>query len=151
MKTITDHGYTTYPRRFNSYKWYKPLAVGGLFVIFIFIAQIAIDIITKFLLGTSVSSTGYDDMDFFTAAGAFSNGASAAAVLPCMILAAIIVKDRPVSSYFSSMGGWRWRIFFRTLAAAFVILGIPTIIQHLVKGNSGNVRFSNRICSNASL
>ena len=31
MNAFTEHEYTTYPRRFNGYKWYKPLLVGLLF------------------------------------------------------------------------------------------------------------------------
>ena len=56
----------------------------------------------------------------------------AAIVIPCLFFAALIVRDRPVSSYFSSMGGWRWKAFLKTFAVAFVILGIPTVVYHLV-------------------
>ncbi len=34
--------------------------------------------------------------------------------VPCLLLAARIVKDRPLSSFFSSMGGWRWKVFLNT-------------------------------------
>lgn len=139
----TEHEYTTYPRRFDAYRWYKPLLVGLLFLIFDAIFGLGlIELLTKALFGATVSSTGYDDMDFFSAAGAFNNGAAAAAVIPCLILAALIVKDRPVSSYFSSMGGWRWKVFLKTLAAAFVIMGIPTIVLHLAHGRTGDMRFT---------
>ena len=143
MRTFAEHEYTTYPRRFNAYRWYKPLLVGLLMLLFDAILSLGlIDLLTKALFGTMVSSTGYDDMDFFSAAGAFNNGAAAAAVIPCLILAALIVKDRPVSSYFSSMGGWRWNVFLKTLAAAVVFLGIPTIILHLVQGRTCDIRFT---------
>lgn len=143
MRAAREHDYTTYPRTFDTYRWYKPLLVGLLFFVFAAILNLGlIDLITKAIFGAKVSSTGYDDMDFFSAAGAFSNGFSAASVVPCMLLAAVIVKDRPVSSYFSSMGGWRWKVFLKTLAAAFVILGIPTIVMHLVHGRTGDIRFT---------
>lgn len=59
MKTGTEHEYTTYPRRFDGYRWYKPLLVGILFVIFTLILNfLGIDLITKALFGTAVHSTG---------------------------------------------------------------------------------------------
>ena len=56
--------------------------------------------------------------------------------------ATLIVKDRPFSSYFSSMGGWRWKTFLKTLAAGFVIFGIPTIIKFLLNGKIADMRFA---------
>ena len=82
MKTVSEHGYATYPRRFDGYKWYKPLLVGLLYAVFSIISMIVIELITKLLLSASVSSTGYDDMDFFTTAGAFYNGAAASVAMP---------------------------------------------------------------------
>ena len=143
MKAVTEHEYTTYPRRFDAYRWYKPVLVGLLMVLFDAIMNLGlIDLLTKLLFGTVVSSTGYDDMDFFSAAGAFNNGAAAAAVILCLILAALIVKDRPLSSYFSSMGGWRWKVFLKTLAAAIIILGIPNIVMHVTQGRTNDIRFT---------
>ena len=142
MKTIAEHDFTTYPRRFDAYRWHKPLLVDLLFAVFIVIALFSIEAITRAVFGVSVSSTGYDDMDFFSAAGAFNNAATAAAVIPCLLLAALIVKDRPISSYFSSMGGWRWMVFLKTLAVGFVILGIPTIVSLLLQGRTGDMQFT---------
>ncbi|MBQ9154294.1 MAG: hypothetical protein IJ130_10830 [Solobacterium sp.] len=67
--------------------------------LFTIISVVAIELITKTVFGAAVTSTGYDDMDFFSAAGAFSDGAQAAASIPCLLLAELIVKDRPVSSF----------------------------------------------------
>lgn len=143
MRTLTERDYATYPRRFDGYKWYKPLLVGLIYsVLVVIFSMFVIDLITKALFGATVSGTGYDDMDFFTAAGAFSNGMTAAIVVPCMIVAALIIRDRPISSYLSSMGGWRWNVFFKTLAVAFVMLGIPTIVLHVLHGRTGDIRFT---------
>lgn len=142
MRPVAEHEFTTYPRRFDAYRWFKPLLVGLAFAVLYVVANVLVGLLTKALFGTTVSSTGYDDMDFYSAAGAFANGAAVAVYVPCMILAALIVRDRPVSSYFSSMGGWRWKVFLRTLAVAFVILGIPTIVSYLVHGRVGDVRFT---------
>ena len=142
MRTITEHGYTTYPRRFVSYAWYKPLIVGVLFFVFAFICSVAIDPITKLIFGATGSSTGYDDMDFYTAAGAFNS--TVEAVLPVMglVIAALIVRDRPLSSYFSSMGGWRWGVFMKTFAVGLILVGVPVAAFCLMHGNSGVISFT---------
>ena len=142
MENTDTRNYATYPRRFDGYAWYKPLLVGLLYAVFSIIAMLAIELITKIAFSASVSSTGYDDMDFFTAAGAFNNGAMAAAAVPCLILAALVVKDRPVSSYFSSMGGWRWKVLLKTFIAGLVIVGIPSVIWFFLQGKTGDVAFT---------
>lgn len=40
------------------------------------------------------------------------------------------------------MGGWRWKTFLKTLAAGFVIFGIPLILEYVLGGKSGDVRFT---------
>ena len=142
MRSVTEHGFTTYPRRFDSYRWYKPILVGLIFITIYFAAERLITLSTKYLLGVTVESTGYDDLDVFTAAGAFVNTAIAAAVIPSLIVAALIVRDRPVSSYFSSMGGWRWKVFFKTLAAAVVLMAVPNVIFDLITEERGSIKFT---------
>lgn len=34
MSTLKEHEYTTYPRKFTAYKWYKPVLVGLLTLVF---------------------------------------------------------------------------------------------------------------------
>ena len=142
MKTFTERDFITYPRQFRAYRWYKPILTGLLFLVFLFITNMTVDSITRSVFNSVITDNGYDGMDFFTAAGAFRNCGMIACYIPSLILAALIIKDRPVSSYFSSMGGWRWKIFFRTLAASFVIFGIPNIIYYFLMGNSGGIRFT---------
>lgn len=142
MNTVNERDFTTYPRQFKAYRWFKPLLSGILSIIFAFLFAALVYLITSVAFHTNVSSTGYDDMDFYSAAGAFFNGAMMAIFIPSILLAAAIVKDRPRSSYFSSMGGWRWKTFLRTLAAAFVIYGIPTIIKFILGGRTGDIQFT---------
>ena len=143
MRKVGEHEYTTYPRRFKTYKWYKPLLVFLLFVIFLIISMFVVESLTKKIFSTTINVThGYDGMDFFSAAGAFYNGAQAAVVIPCLLIAASIVKDRPVSSYFSSMGGWRWKIFAKCVFSAFIILGIPSMIWLFIHGRNNDTLFT---------
>ena len=40
------------------------------------------------------------------------------------------------------MGGWRWKTFFKTLAADFAVFDIPNIIRLAMMGNSGGIKFT---------
>ena len=142
MRTIDEHDFGTYPRRFNTYRWLKPLLVGLLFVVFKILFDSIINSFTEMLFSLTASGMNYDTVDFYTVPGVFSNELRAADVIPCMILAALIVKDRPVSSYFSSMGGWRWKTFFKTFVAGLIIVGLPTVAFHMLRGKTGDVRFT---------
>ena len=75
MKTISERDFTTYPRQFKAYRWFKPLLTGLLFVLFFFLFVSFVYLITRPAFHTTVSSSGYDDLDFYSAAGAFFNGA----------------------------------------------------------------------------
>lgn len=142
MKMINDHDFATYPRQFKTYRWYKPLLVGLLFIVFYFLFASLVYLITSLVFHTTVSSTGYDNLDFYSVAGAFYNCAIEAIYIPSFALAAMIMKDRPFSSYLSSMGGWRWKTFGKMLAAGFVIFGIPTMIRFLIHGKAADMRFT---------
>ena len=142
MKTARVREFTTYPRQFKAYRWFKPILVGLVFVAFYFLFAALVYLITVMVFKTNITVTGYDDLDVYSAAGAFYNFGIEAVYIPAFLLAALIVKDRPFSSYLSSMGGWRWKTFAKTLAAAFVIFGIPTIIGFLAGGRNSDVHFT---------
>ena len=116
--------------------------MGLLFLVFLVIFVLVIQYITKTVFNASVSNTGYDDLDLFSAAGAFNNCALTASCIPSLLIPALIVKDRPVSSYWSSMGGWRWKVFLKTLAAGLIIFGIPYIGYPMSLGKTGEIRFT---------
>ena len=142
MKTIRERDFTIYPRQFKTYKWFKPLLIGVLFIVFFFLFASLVYLVTSLVFHTTVTTTGYDNLNYYSAAGAFFNGAMGAIYIPSLLFAALIVKDRPISSYFSSMGGWRWKTFLKTFVAGFVIFGIPTIIKFLLSGKTGDIQFT---------
>lgn len=142
MKTDSKRDFATYPRNFSTYRWFKPLITVLLFIVFYFIFLSIVYLITGLAFHTTVTSTGYDDLDFYSAAGAFFNCASEAIYIPALLLAALIVKERPISSYFSSMGGWRWKTFIKSLAAGSAVFGIPVILWFLLHGKAADVRFT---------
>jgi membrane protease YdiL (CAAX protease family) len=52
-------------------------------------------------------------------------------MIPALWLAAIIVRDRPYSSYSSSRGGWSHKVFWRVFPIAFLCISVPIIVNNL--------------------
>ena len=52
MKTVYERDYTTYPRQFKTYRWYKPLLVGLLFVVFYLLFASLVYLITRLAFNT---------------------------------------------------------------------------------------------------
>lgn len=154
MKIITEsndeHDFLTYPRRFSAYKWYKPLLVALLTVLFaaVFITMISIPIIAINVVSSqSLSSlfsgaSGYDGMKIGTFTDAVMGFAPIAVLIPALALAAKTVKDRPFSSYSSSRGGWNWKLFFKCLGISLFVVGIPVAFSNLLIGGDGVNRFT---------
>ena len=128
-----SYEYTTYPKRFISYRWFKPILVALLTFVFMVIFQIvllfAVTVWTGDINFISTLGTGYDDMNPYTGPGALIEFGGIAALLPALALSALIVRDRPYSSYTSSRGGWNWSAFFKCLCVAAVIFIILSIVQ----------------------
>ena len=154
MNPITEfsgeHDFLTYPRRFLSYRWYKPLLVALLTVLFAILFSILIFVPVGFFSAVSSgdtssvvsAATGYDSMRVGSFTDAVSGFAGLAVFIPALALAAKIVKDRPFSSYSSSRGGWNWKIFFKCLGVALPVAGIPVAISNLIVGGDGVNRFT---------
>lgn len=139
--------FITYPREFAGYKWYKSLISLVLTLVFatlimgVFIIVALVMVIADGGDPKSVADSlrgGYNSFDSYTAPGALLSLGVVVSFLPASIIATCIVKDRSVASLASSRGGWNMKVFFKCLIAAFVIIGIPMIIYHLVF--TGNIR-----------
>ena len=63
MRTFTERDYITYPRRFKTYRWYKPILIALLFGFFLVISMFSIELITKAVFKAIVDGQGYDDKD----------------------------------------------------------------------------------------
>lgn len=138
-----EHSYPVYGRQFKSYRWFKPLVVFVLFFIFYLLFAVALRLVTVAAasygtsaetfteIGNSISATGYDSMDMANPWQSAINLGSVAAMLPALWLASVIVRDRPISSYSSSRGGWNKKVFRRALPVAFVCVSLPAIIDEL--------------------
>lgn len=146
-REVTEHGYVTYPRRFEGYKWSNPIIVTVLFLVFYYMFMNVIVLFSAVCSGNLTEmiknlKSGYDAFDTFSAFGALATLGSIAAAIPALMLAAAIIKDRPFSSYTSSRGGWNWKIFFIMLVPALIIIGIPGVILTLRENGDHVVRFT---------
>ena len=128
--------YTTFPRVFLSYRWFKPLFVFVLGFIFMLIFQVIVIFAAAFWSGDPFFferiGVSYEDMDIFTGPGALVEFGAIAVMIPALALAALIVRDRPFSSYSSSRGGWNWGAFFKCLGMAIGVMGVFTGIEILL-------------------
>ena len=135
-----EHSYAIYGRQFKSYRWFKPIIVAVLFVIFYIIFTVLLYEGVLFgashgtadsfldMIGT-IFATGYDNMDLANAWQSVINLGGVAIMIPALWLAGVIVRDRPFSSYSSSRGGWSGKVFWRTLPIAIVCISVPAVID----------------------
>ena len=137
-----EHSYPTYGRQFKSYRWYKPILVFILFALFFVLAGAALVFIVASASGTGLNgaignttnaifSDSYDDMDLANMWQTVVNLGSVVVMIPALWLAAIIVRDRPYSSYSSSRGGWSHKVFWRVFPIAFLCISVPVIVNNL--------------------
>ena len=109
-----EHSYPVYGRQFKSYKWYKPIIVGLLFVIFYIVFAVILTAGTLFAASQEATPgsfmpmlrtilvSDYDSMDLANAWQSVVSLGSVAVMIPSLWLASVIVRDRPFSSYSSA-------------------------------------------------
>lgn len=135
--------YYTYPRKLENYKWFKPLLTGLLFSIFygiFLIALLAVALGLVLLEGgnpiefLSSFRGGYDTMDVYSAPGVVISLGNIAIMIPAMMLALKITKERPFRTLTSSREGWNKSFFTKALILAFLLNGIPQIVIAAIEG-----------------
>lgn len=143
-----QHVYVTYGRQFAAYRWYKPILVGVLFVFFYLLFVLLLAWGLHMALGyssggsTNISqyiSTGYDDLNIIDWQGSLINLGAVAVMTPALALAALIVRDRPFTSYSSSRGGWSGKVFWRCLLVAMICVALPEVLLVLKDSEHGPV------------
>jgi len=134
--------YTSYPKKFLAYRWYKPLLTVILSVIALYALNLILIIPIRFIAGYQ-GGGGYDNLDVSSVPGALTTLGAVAVMTLAVFIGNSIVRSRPFSSYSSSRGGFDFKVFFKCLAAAAVIISIPSIIFLLVTNSySGAVKFT---------
>ena len=125
-----SYEYTTFPRAFVTYAWFKPLLVGLLTVVFTLMIQGITLLIGLLWLGgpelmreAMSNSSAY----FYSGPGVLMAVGGVAGMLPALALAERIVRGRPFSSYSSSRGGWNWAAFVKCLVLAAIVFGASSL------------------------
>lgn len=146
MRPVPEHEYPTYPRRFISYRWFKPLLAGLLFAVLYLGSNVAIVLLGALNQGGLESvmkiAGSYDTMDVSSGPGILLNLGSLAIAIPLLALTALIVRDRPFSSYSSARGGWDWSVFGRMMLLALLVCGVPNLVWILLDHGPLNNQFT---------
>ena len=146
MRPVPEHEYPTYPRRFISYRWFKPLLAGLLFAVLYLGSTVAIVLLGALNQGGLESvmkiAGSYDTMDVSSGPGILLNLGSLAVAIPLLALTALIVRDRPFSSYSSARGGWDWSVFGRMMLLALFVCGVPNLVWILLDHGPLNNQFT---------
>ena len=139
-----EHSYPVYGRQFKSYRWYKPIIVGVLFVVVYLFLSLVLTVGVTFYVGKGLTpdalmpvlkdlvATNYDSMELANAWQSVISLGCVAMMIPALWLASVIVRDRPFSSYSSARGGWSSRVFWKAFPVAFICISVPIIVDELV-------------------
>ena len=132
--------YTTFPRRFLGYKWFKPLLVAAAAAALTLLFQLIVSVACAIWVGGMDQLMQVTDRAhelFFKGPGVILAVGGVAVMLPALFLATCIVRDRPFSSYSSSRGGWNWVAFAKSLGVAVVVFGGLIVAQALLFPEAG--------------
>lgn len=135
-----EFDYVTYPRQFNSYRWFKPILTLILFAFFFIILGTLVTAAAALyhFLETGGDINGfierfknvtYDNMSVHDLTGCLVYFGTLAMIIPALAMARGIVRDRSFASYSSSRGGWSHTVFFKSLIIAILVFGSITYIH----------------------
>ena len=126
-----SYEYTTFPRVFVTYAWFKPLLVALLTAVFtLMISGITLLIVLLWLGDPGLMGevlTNSTSAYFYSGPGLLIAAGGVAGFLPALALAERIVRGRPFSSYSSSRGGWNWAAFVKCLVLAAIVFGAEVV------------------------
>ena len=111
----------TYPLRFDTYRWYKPLLTALLAAVYaalLFAGTLLLAASLSVALGIRIPEQG---TDAWSALGILIAETIMAELLLGLYLAVRTVRERPFSSYASSRGGWNRKLFGRCLGISFTL------------------------------
>lgn len=141
MSETNIKDYITIGREFENYKWHKPLVTIILSAVIFFILTFVLGAIFQLAFGdiSAGLSDSYESLNTLGPASLFSY-MILVITIPAIYLASRIVKDRPFSSYASSLGGWRWKLYFKCMAVPLVIYVLFNIASSLTDGSTINIQ-----------
>ena len=129
--------YTTYPRKLEKYRWFKPILTALLTFVFFNVLS-AFIYVACFLLERpemgfldylrSLANRTYDSFNNYSAAGVLRSMGLVAVLIPALALALLVTKERSFKTVSSSRGGWSHKLFFMCFGIGFIVSVIPQFI-----------------------
>ncbi|MBQ7928664.1 MAG: CPBP family intramembrane metalloprotease [Methanobrevibacter sp.] len=137
--------FTTFPRTFEGYAWYKPIIVFILASIIMFVVGVLMSLVTSLVFGLDflkfVFGGGIDGLN--SAMPIIFSDLLIFMFVPGLYLASKIVNDRPFSSYASSRGGWNFKLYLKALIIPVILFVIFQYIDLTINGaNAGTSQVS---------
>lgn len=136
--------FITFPKTFDTYKWYKPIIIFIIAAILTIILQLAVSLIFTIVFGGDVIDLilngGYESLN--TPLGEIITDLSVIIMIPALYVANKIVKYVPSSAFISSRGGWNFKLYFKALVVPFILYIIYEVISFFVNGPQGTPNFS---------
>lgn len=135
-----SYEYTTFPRVFVTYAWFKPLLVALLTAVFTLMIQGITLLICLLWLGDPAlmrEAMSNSSPYFYSGPGLLVAVGGVAGMLPALALAERIVRGRPFSSYSSSRGGWNWAAYVKCLVLAVIVFGAESVAMILGMPDAG--------------
>lgn len=132
--------FSTLPRTFKSYRWYKPILIFVLSLITYFILLILSEIFMLIVFpGAALTTTSLTD--YVSMAGIYETY-SVALIGLAIFIPTILLYKLPVTTEIFSIGGWSWSTFLKaTLITAFVYVTYSAA-EMLVYGANINNQFT---------
>ncbi len=133
--------YTTYPRKLEQYKWFKPILTALMTFVFFLVLSTLIYVACYFLqrpnMGfldylRSLNNTTYDSFNNYSVPGVLRSMGMVAILIPSLALALMVTKERSIKTVSSSRGGWSFKLFFICFGIGFIVTVIPQFIYLVV-------------------
>lgn len=125
FQKVTDFksDFTTFPKTFENYRWYTPILV-------LFIALTLFSVFGRFLF--AIGNEIYTIVDFLIIIMA----------IPAIYIGTLIVRDRPFSSYLTSVGGWDWELFAKSAVIFLAFNLIYEIVETMIFGGKFDIKIT---------
>lgn len=139
--------FVTYANKFEGYKWYKPILIFVLTLVFTTIFSFLMIFIFSGGTSTGIQNTmsslsgGYNGLNTYTFRGLITL-AGTAFMFPSFFIVAKIVNERSISSYLYSRNKWNWKLFIYPFIITVAVLIIPSVYLIYTHGLTFNNHFT---------
>ena len=143
FEKVNDYSadFTTYPRTYESYRWYKPIIIAVLaFIIYIILfsavtyTAVRLNIIPRADLLKAFTS---DAVSMERIDGIITS-LSVILLIPAIYIPSRLVRQKPVWS----IGGWKWDVFLKSAGLSLAVYAVISAIFILITGGKFNNQFT---------